>query len=575
MKIGTVIDGKYKILSRIGEGGMSTVYLAINEKANKTWAIKAVRSGTGLGEELVRERLTTETELLKRLCHPRLPAIVDVIDRGGKLLIVMDYIEGKSLQEVLDKDGPQHQEKVLAWGKELCEVLSYLHQQAPPIIYRDLKPSNIMLQPDGSLKLIDFGTAREIGDSCTRDDTICLGTPGYAAPEQWGGSSQTDARTDIYCLGVVLYQLVTGRDPGKEPYGIYPIRRFRPELSAGLEEILEKCTRKDPKERFQSCQELIYALEHYEEMDICWRRKQKIRLGVFSCTVLAAFLCCCMAFYGWNREKCLTTDTYQAWMDQALLAEGHKEKTAAYEKAIRLAPQKKEGYLELLNQVFLTVEKDGTVSFTRQEDEEFRRILNEKASDGRTFEMHLKENQPGYERLAYELGLAYFYDYEGGGSKSYAVKWLNIAAESETLSQSFRERALRLGAIGTYYSQIGQVNRAGDTKVSYADYWRDLTELASGNLVQLDNAVTALRMYQELASQIYGRTLEFRQAGVSREDMEEQLFMIQKHLREDFKDNDWERPGAEEMRSRLTYLLREARCQVQIAYGERASMSGL
>ena len=186
--------------------------------------------------------------------------------------------------------------------------------------------------------------------------------------------------------------------------------------------------------------------------------------------------------------------------------------------------------------------------------------------------MHLKENPEAYEHLAYELGLAYYYDYEGEGSKAYAVKWLNIAAESETLPRTFQERALRLSAIGTYYSQIGQVNRAGDVKISYEDYWRDLTELASGNLVQLDNAVTALRMYQELASQIHGRALEFRQAGILKEELEEQLLEIQEHLRDDFADTNWDEPGLEEMQSRLVYLLREARCQIQIVYEERVSM---
>lgn len=548
---------------------MSRVYLAINEKANKTWAIKEVRRESVLGTELVRERLLAETELLKRLCHPRLPSIVDVIDERGSLLIVMDYIEGNSLQEVLDKEGARSQEQVITWGKELCEVLSYLHQQEPPIIYRDMKPSNIMVQPDGSLKLIDFGTAREIRDSYVRDDTICLGTPGYAAPEQWGGCGQTDARTDIYCLGAVLYHLATGQDPGKEPYGIYPIRRFRPELSAGLEEIIGKCTQKDPEERFQNCRELFYALENYEEMDILWRKKQKKRLTLFLFTLLAAFLCFSIALYGLNMEQKLKKDTYQAWMEQANSARTPEERMSAYEKAISLNPRREDGYLKLLNQVFLMVEENGVVSFTSQEDEELRRILNQMASDGRTFEMHLKENREGYERFAYDLGLAYYYDYEGEGSKSYGVKWLNIAAESEALPEAYRERALRLGTIGAYYSQIGQVNRAGDAKVSYKDYWEDLKELSSGNLVQLDNAVTALRMYQELASQIYGRALEFLQAGISREELEEQLMGIEKHLKEDFINTDWDGPGLKEMRNRLIYLLREAHHQVEAAYERR------
>ena len=548
---------------------MSEVYLAINEKANKTWAIKEIRRETGLCMQVIRERLMAETELLKRLRHPSLPTIVDVIDEGRTLLIVMDYIEGKSLKEVLEQEGAQTQAQTLLWGKQLCEVLSYLHEQEPPIIYRDMKPANIMVQPDRKLKLIDFGTAREVRDICTRDDTICLGTPGYAAPEQWEGCGQIDARTDIYCLGVVLWEMATGQEPGRifSEIDTFPLRKSG--SSAGLEEILRKCTRREPGERFQNCRELAYALEHSEDMDLYWRRKQKRRLGLFFLMALTFFLCFIGALYAKYMEMRLEKDTYQAWMERISASVDREEKIEACEGAIRLNPVREEGYLELLNHVFLVVEEDGIVSFTREEDERLRGILNQRTAEGKTYEMHLRENRKGYERLAYELGLAYYYDYEGEGNKSYGVKWLKIAAEGETLPEACRERALRLGTIGTYYSQIGQMNRAGDIKVSYMDYWRDLTCLAFGNLVQLDNAMTALRTYQELAAQIHGRTMEFLQAGIARGEMEEELGKIRKHLEEDFEAVNWREEGLEEMRVRLVYLLEEAERQLELNYGDR------
>lgn len=571
LKTGDIIDGKYKILHQIGQGGMSVVYLAINEKANKTWAVKEVRQGNGLDKEIFRERLTAETELLKRLRHPRLPAIVDVIDKEESLLIVMDYIEGKSLKEVLAREGAQTQKQTLLWGKQLCEVLSYLHEQEPPVIYRDMKPSNIMVQPDKSLKLIDFGTAREAKELYEGNDTVCLGTPGYAAPEQWGGYGRTDARTDIYCLGIVLYEMLTGQEPGRMFYGMDKSPLEKPGLSDGLKEVLRKCTRREPEKRFQSCRELAYALEHYEEMDFRWRRKQKRRLVLFLITVLLLILCLLGAFYARYMERSLAKDTYQTWLERVSSSEVPEEKAAACEAAIRLNPSRAEGYLELLSQVFLTVELDGRISFTREEDEKLRELLNQRAADGKTYEMHLKENREGYERLAYELGLAYFYDYEGSGNKRYGVKWLNIAAQGDTLPEACRERALRLGTIGEYYSQIGQVNKAGDAKISYEAYWRELTYLSDGNLVQLDNAVTALRVYQELASQICGRTLEFRQAGILREELEEQISKIRKHLSEDFMDTSWEEPGLEEMRDRLVFMLGESERQIRLVFEERGS----
>ena len=133
LETGSVIDGKYKILYQIGRGGMSRVYLAINEKANKTWAVKEVRRDETVDEQMVRRRLMAETELLKRLRNPHLPRIVDVIDKEGSLLIVMDYIEGNSLESLLAEEGPQPQERVISWGKQLCEVLGYLHRQNPPV----------------------------------------------------------------------------------------------------------------------------------------------------------------------------------------------------------------------------------------------------------------------------------------------------------------------------------------------------------------------------------------------------------------------------------------------------------
>ena len=141
------------------------------------------------------------------LFRSHLPSIVDVIDGEGTFLIVMDYIEGNPLNVLVNEQGAQSQEDVIDWAKQLCDVLGYLHSRTPAIIYRDMKPSNVMLKPDGNVMLIDFGTAREYKNKNMVEDTTCLGTQGYAAPEQFGGHGQTDARTDIYCLGATMYHL--------------------------------------------------------------------------------------------------------------------------------------------------------------------------------------------------------------------------------------------------------------------------------------------------------------------------------------------------------------------------------
>ena len=242
LEIGSLIDGKYKILNEVGHGGMSVVYLAMNERANKQWAIKEVRKDGVKDFEVVKQSLVAETNMLKKLSHPSLPDIVDVIDEDDRFLIVMDYIEGNSLKTALQEYGAQSQKNVIKWAKQLCDVLGYLHSQNPPIIYRDMKPANIMLKPDGNVVLIDFGTAREYKEN-NIEDTTCLGTMGYAAPEQYG-FAQTTNRSDIYSIGGVLKELSSFSE---------------------LDKIIAKCMKMDPANRYENVEQLKNELEKIKD----------------------------------------------------------------------------------------------------------------------------------------------------------------------------------------------------------------------------------------------------------------------------------------------------------------------
>lgn len=339
LEIGSVIDGRYKILNEVGRGGMSVVYLAMNEKANKQWAVKEVRKDGRQNFEVVKQGLIVETDLLKKLRHPSLPSIIDVIDDKDSFLIVMDYIEGNPLSSALEESGAQPQNQVIAWAIQLCDVLGYLHAQSPPIIYRDMKPSNIMLKPDGNLTLIDFGTAREFKEK-NLADTVCLGTIGYAAPEQFGRMGQTDARTDIYCLGATLYHLVTGQDPSAPPYEIGPIRQINPALSDGLERIIRKCTRRNPEDRYQSCAELMYALKHYDEIDEVYQKKQKKKLVVFLVGLFLTAACAGICLWGYFGSEQKKSENYDEILKGALDYQD-------YYQAILIDPTRKEAYEKL------------------------------------------------------------------------------------------------------------------------------------------------------------------------------------------------------------------------------------
>ena len=194
-----------------------------------------------------------------------IPFIIDIIENEKELLVFREYIEGKSLEEVLEENGAQSEENVIEWAKELCSMLMYLHTRIPAHIYRDMKPANVILTMDNHVKVIDFGIVR-MYDPKKSMDTCALGTKGYAAPEQYGGSRQTDVRTDIFGLGMTLHHLVTGVDPKLPPYDVKPIREINPSLSKGLEYIISKCTEPDPDKRYQNCMELLRDLEDYKDL---------------------------------------------------------------------------------------------------------------------------------------------------------------------------------------------------------------------------------------------------------------------------------------------------------------------
>lgn len=563
LEIGSLVDGKYRVLKKVGQGGMSVVYMAMNERANKTWAIKEIRKDGTQNYEVVKQGLIVETDMLKRLDHPHLPSIIDVIDGDGSFLIVMDFIEGKTLSDILKEYGAQPQESVIDWAKQLCDVLGYLHSRTPAIIYRDMKPSNVMLKPDGNVVLFDFGTAREY-KSQNLEDTVCLGTRGYAAPEQYGGHGQTDARTDIYCLGATMYHLLTGHNPSEPPYEMYPIRHWNPELSAGLEAIILKCTQQNPMDRYQSCAELLYALDHYWETDASYRKKQVSNFRKFAIPAALAVTFGIGAGVFAGLESHTTNSSYDSYINAARNSTIKADEIANYRKAINLDPYRSDGYTGLLEEAFL----DDNV-LTREESEEFRSALIDYGNGKDTNENIFKGNTEGYEKFAYEAGIAYYYKFEEKSNKKNAKGYFGIAASSKYLEEKQIERAKRLYAISSYYSMIGVTDETGDATVTYRDYWNDLVALSEGNLVEADNERTALIMYQELVSQVVSRAADFKRDGVSQEEMQAQMTNIKQHLQTDFNGlNELDRAAIGDEIKELENSVAQAERMIQSTFGQ-------
>ena len=254
----SMINNRYLITQKIGQGGMGAVYKVVDTRGgHQTLALKEMSASAVDPDDRpqIVMQFAQEAVLLQRLSHPNLPYVTDKFSVDDRHYLVMEFINGRTLQQILnDTQQPFPEPLVIHWTGQLCDVLSYLHNQTPKIIFRDLKPDNIMITIDNQVKLIDFGIVRFFKPGKTQD-TILLGTPGYAAPEQHG-TGQTDERSDVYSLGATLFHLLTAVEPRTHLFNLPPIRKINPGISPQLEQLILKATKNQLHERFASIQQV-------------------------------------------------------------------------------------------------------------------------------------------------------------------------------------------------------------------------------------------------------------------------------------------------------------------------------
>src|SRR6266571_2948494 len=294
LPIGTILDGKFKIVQVLGEGGMGTVYKVEQAGTPGTppyyYAVKELLLSQSTSTEERKaaiERFNKEITLLRSLKHPRIPSLMLPFQERGNYYFVMEFVPGRSLEKILeDTKGPLNEEDVIKWMAQVCEALSYIHSFNPPIILRDLKPGNIMVAPDGNVQLIDFGIARRF-DPNKRTNTENLGTISYASPEHLGSLAapgqrrspqnpgklvQTDARSDIYSLGATMFHLLTNYEPDPiQTPATGSIRAKNPRLRTvrvgntvvcPVEQVIIKAMQQNPDQRFQNAEAMRTALQH-------------------------------------------------------------------------------------------------------------------------------------------------------------------------------------------------------------------------------------------------------------------------------------------------------------------------
>jgi hypothetical protein len=262
---GTVVGQRYQVVRAVAQGGMGAIYEAQDTRlGNRRCALKVLLDAgmTPQDQADVAAWFAREAQILSDLHHPLIPNISDYFSDHGHHYLVMDFVDGQTLEHLLTQRGTPGLpiEDVMGWGRELCSVLKYLHTRQPPVIFRDLKPANIMLETAGTLKLIDFGIARRL-DTKRTEQTVytMIGTPGYCPPEQYQGLA--DPRSDVYSLGATLHHLISGRDPRRhQPFTFPPLSTLVPAIDPAVDAAITRAVSLQAGNRFANVDEFRTAL---------------------------------------------------------------------------------------------------------------------------------------------------------------------------------------------------------------------------------------------------------------------------------------------------------------------------
>lgn len=263
------IDGTncYFLVRVIKTGGQAVIFEAIDDNSHRTYAIKEIALPLDPDQALdAFQRCAVEARLLATLAHPGIPHFYSCIIENGRVYIIMDLVRGSDLEDVLRQRGQMSESEVLSIASQVCDILDYLHRQANAVVFRDVKPSNIMYGSDKLVTMIDFGIARFTNSH----RGIVMGTPGYAPPEQYHGD--ISVASDIYALGATMHHLLTGRDPrGQKPFSFPPVRDLAPHVSLLTADVVQRALQLNPNHRFHSAVEMraaIRAVIHSEDTTI-------------------------------------------------------------------------------------------------------------------------------------------------------------------------------------------------------------------------------------------------------------------------------------------------------------------
>lgn len=500
----TVLNNKYEVIKLLHTTGMANVYLVQDNSLGKNWCMKEIRKSQAGKNKIEYYSLLQEANIMKGLNHASIPRIVTIEQEDDSIFIVMDYVDGMSIKDWMSRNnktnGRVPQDVAVDWMKQICKVMMYLHNRKYPIFYRDMKPDNVMIQSDGNIKLLDFGVSVVIKEP-NQKIKKALGTQGFAAPEQSKRGNVCDLRSDIYAMGKTLYYMLTGINPNLISEDKQrAVREIDSSISVGLERIIIKCCQKNPDDRYQSCEELMYDLQNYTKLDTEYRSKIRRKIYcVFGMFLTGVFL--------------LITSMLPFGMYKNKKLEEYKTLYSIAERSGRL-----EDYISVLNSDATKIEPyDGLIEsikvdgiFSKEEEQLLLNYINPN--------LEVLKKSDKYGKLSYEVGKLYWFFYDGDEENDgmiISTKWfkdaINDGYESELSSVYYQ--------LGSFKKNISASITESSDAGMYSKYWNNLISAKSKDNGEMVN----LQLNLSIANCISSYTYNLKTDGISYNDVTSQV----------------------------------------------------
>lgn len=528
MKVNDIILNKYiveKIVSGDGTNrrGMSNLYKVKDKDLGISWAIKEIIKNTDGTISLQQRSLIREAQIMRKLSHPSIPRIVSIEQLPDRVLIVMDWVDGRSVGEWIRFSGNIGVQRGIFIVKSVCNVLSYLHNRPTPIFYRDMKPENIMYDPSSKrVMLLDFGISEEVTPGKVITDR--LGTAGYYDPlsldlsrkeiEEGVEPRVFDLRSDIYSLGWTMFYIFSGVNPlsyqkGKKDRGLKitrDLREFSKSISPALSNIIIKATEPDPDNRFQSVEELIIALDDIEKVDKGVSKKLRRKVNTVIALGASGFILAVGSVAPYMAYENGLAHEYQRLVSQA----SKSGKLDDYVRVIEYEPSNIDPYFGMIG----TIKEDGV--FTESEEVVLLDLLNPN--------LPRLEGDSRYKELAFEVGKLYWLYYDGKNSEEVASRWFKDASGFSKLADIYY-------SIGSFPRRVVESANEGDDAGMYKKQWGTLNSVdGQSELVSLQVANAEFYLLETYPSRL-------KSDGVSKEEILDSLDKIES-LAKSFSSSD-------------------------------------